>query len=440
MDDSQNEEYFESSFNFSSQNSDCNIDSLLKPPSDTDLELDLKDQEIKISLEKQEKFAREEHDNVVSKNFSKPSVIRPFPPGLHVFTDDTPLIFTLEDLSLEVHFQWTGRGRLVKTGQDEDHIERLLCSTATEENLIHFVRYLTPELIDNNMITTPEEYVSIVDYLFYCASMCQDDLVFSVLKKCLLDLLKSYSYEWTLTPTHLVTVFLNLGGDPTLMCNPDFYRSIEDLAIYPEEQTFLDSMKIPSSRSEPSMVLSVSRRNHHLCRILEICQDVLRVPGRMESYRGVDKKNWKTLIFLCSLVAQDRHCAPDPRIQRAAATLLHCLLDLVGSRPADILDVVEMVTNRWRPVQVAAAAASWSPGEVPAEMTELGHNHPHNMLALATLFPPAARHLQQLLAFVYIQMILRYNVNPIPSEFFLEPFVYGQPMGDGSARSATYVH
>ena len=91
----------------------------------------------------------------------------------------------------------------------------------------------------------------------------------------------------------------------------------------------------------------------------------------------------------------------------AAATLLHCLLDLVGSRTADILDVVEMVTNRWRPVQVTAAAASWGPGEVPAEMTELGHNHPHNMLALATLFPPAARHLQQLLAFIYIQMILR---------------------------------
>ena len=406
MDDSQNEEYFESSFNFSSQNSDCNIDSLLKPPSDTEIELDLKDQEIKISIEKQEKFAREEHDNVVSKNFSKPSVIKPFPPGLHVFTDDTPLIFTLDDLSLEVHFQWTGREWLLKSGQDEDHIERLLCSS--EENLIHFVRYLTPELIDNNMITTPEEFVSIVDYLFYCASVCQDDLVFSVLKKCILDLLKSYSYEWTLTPRHLVTVFLNLGGDPTLMCNPDFYRSIEDLAVSPEGFGFVDAMKILGSRSEePSMVLSVSRRNHHLCRILEICEDVLRVPGRMEIYRGVDKKVWKSMIFLICLVAQDRHCAPDPRIQRAAATLLHCLLDLVGSRTADILDVVEMVTNRWRPVQVAAAAASWGPGEVPAEMTELGHNHPHNMLALATLFPPAARHLQQLLAFIYIQMILR---------------------------------
>ena len=237
-------EYVETSFDWDMEatNNSINFESLLKPLSDSQQammeDLDIKDEKIKTAKEDQERQVREEQELVKKEHEAKPSYIKARAPGIKVFRENKPAVFSVENLSLERDFNWSGRSRLENNGCERRMLDRILGSG--EDNLFEFVRYLTPELSENTLITSQAEFVSIVDYIFYSASICNKEILFTVLKKCLFDLLKSYNYDWTFTVKQFVTVMLNYRAEPQFMCNERFFEAIEELSEKPKMDDFFE--------------------------------------------------------------------------------------------------------------------------------------------------------------------------------------------------------
>ena len=402
-------EYVETSFDWDMEatSNSINIDSLLKPLSDSQQalmeDLDLKDEKIKSLKEEQERQVREEQELVKKKHEAKPSYIQARAPGIKVFRENKPAVFTVENLSLEKDFNWSGRKRLENSGYEKETLDRILGSG--EDNLFEFVRHLTPGMSDNTLVTSQAEFVSIVNYIIYSASICKKDILSSVLKKCLFDLLKSYNYTWTFTVKQFVTVMLNYRAEPQFMCNERFFEAIEELAEKPKMDDFFE--KKVNERCKAELTLETDERNSFVARFLEIVIDLIRLPHRIHQYESVHKSEWKTLIYLTALISQDSACLKSPRVMMSATNFLHCLLDFVKDN-SDVQDVVEMISNRFLPREISSEACSWSLDTCPPHMGPHGHNHPHNMLHLTSVFPRAVRPVQQLLAYIYIQIILGY--------------------------------
>ena len=96
----------------------------------------------------------------------------------------------------------------------------------------------------------------------------------------------------------------------------------------------------------------------------------------------------------------------DPSLLQNLSSLLHCLLSFFSDEN-DIQDVIEMNTNRFMPRKLLDSACNWSLDTCPPLMCPGdGYNHQHNMLHVARVFPPACRQVKQLLAYIFIQMIL----------------------------------
>ena len=406
-------EYVETSFDWADMeatNCSINIDSLLKPLSDSQQvmmdDLDLKDEKIKSLKEEQEREAREEQELVKKKHAAKPSYIKARAPGIKVFREHKPAVFTVETLSLERDFNWSGRRRLENSGYEKKLLDRVLGSG--EDNLFEFVRFLKPEMSDNSFVTSHAEFVSIINYILYSASICKKEILFTVLKKCLFDLLKSYNHNWTFSVKQFVTVMLNYRAEPQFMCNERFFEAIEELAEKPKMDEFFE--RKVNERCKGELPLERDERNDYVARFLEIVTELIRLPLRIHKYESVDKSEWKTLIYLTTLIAQDESCLKNPRVMMSATNFLHCLLDFVGQN-SDIQDVVEMISNRFLPREITSEACSWSLDTCPPHMAQHGHNHPHNMLHLTNVFPRAVRPVQQLLAYIYIQIILGYQLH-----------------------------
>ena len=63
-----------------------------------------------------------------------------------------------------------------------------------------------------------------MDYVCYLSTVCEDQLTFSVLSKCLFDLLKSCGHPWHVTSTHFLVTLLNLGARDQLVISEQFYQ------------------------------------------------------------------------------------------------------------------------------------------------------------------------------------------------------------------------
>ena len=406
-------EYVETSFDWDMDaTNSINYASLLNPLSDSQQammkDLDIKDEKIKTAKEDQERQVREEQELVKKEHEAKPSYIKARAPGIKVFRENKPAVFSVENLSLERDFNWSGRSRLENNGCEKRTLDRILGSG--EDNLFEFVRYLTPELSENTLITSHAEFVSIVDYIFYSVSICNKEILFTVLKKCLFDLLKSYNYDWTFTVKQFVTVMLNYRAEPQFMCDERFFEAIEELSEKPKMDEFFE--RKVNERCKGEVPLETEERNKFVARFLEIGTDLIRLPNRIVNYDSVGKSEWKTLTYLTSLITQDTGCLRSPRVMMSATNFLHCLLNFVTDN-SDIQDVVEMISNRFLPREISSDACSWSLDTCPPHMASHGHNHPHNMLHLTSVFPRAVRPVQQLLAYIFLQMILGYAVSEI---------------------------
>ena len=389
-------------------------DELLRLPSNSqkmeEEELDRQDLLIKqeIADEEERRKAAEDHQNIVSKHRSRPTVIKARPPGLKVFQPEHPAALTFSDLSPGKHLGWQ---ELQEPG-----------------DLIGLVRYLTPEVSHNLKITSSEDFHSVVNYIFSQAVVCRDRQLFQVLRKCLSDLLTSYSYSypWVLSLDLYVTHLLNLGADPLLINNSQFYQGNQEFCQKPTVSQML------SDRSQ-ARPLKVKERQTYLSQLLQITSDVLVLPSRLAEYEAVDKKVWHAFIFITSIVAQEETIINQTEISHNISKLLYNLLIQISDE--SFQDITQLITAQFCPAKMSESSTSaWRSEQLPGHFSVLGLNHPHNMVYLTSLLPSHSPHLQQLVSFMFIQLILNKQDCDLPEECHLEDLTNLLELNDGGGE------
>ena len=398
--------------NYSSQSQsfdygDCDtlLEHLSSSQQEREDELDRMDEQIRQEMEEEKERlkAKEEHEKIVHQHQSKPALIRVRPPGLRVFIQDHPPSFTFSDLSLVDHFGWAGKSRLQG---DTVNMKKMV----EGEDMFYLVRYLTPELTNNVMITNSEDFNSVVNFIFFKAVLCKDKLLYQVLKKCVFDLLQSYYYyEWVLSVDQFLTLLLNLGADPQLVNNQNFYDSAE-FCKKPELLHFNEN-KENQTKTDSLRSFQPGDRLLFLSQLLQITSQVFALPAREEDYERVDHRVWKTFAFLISVVGQEESLINRPTISQDISTLLGCLLWRLNTQD-DIQDLAELLTSLFLPQNLLTMSgdcgSSWV---LPDHFLSRGLNHPHNMLHITSLIPGHAKQLKQLVCFMNIQLILNNSDN-----------------------------
>ena len=389
-------------------------DELLRHPSNSqqliDEELDRQDLLIKqeIAEEEERRKAEEEHQKIVSKHRPKSTVIETRPPGLKVFQPEHQTALTFSDLSREKHFGWEG--------------------LEEPEDLMGFLRYLTPEVSHNAKITSSEEFHSVVHYIFSQAVFSRDRQLFQVLRKCLSDLLTSYSYPWVLSLDLYVAHLVNLGADPHLINNSQFYQ---------ENQEFCQEPTVSQELSDRSQArpLEVKERLTYLSQLLQITSDVLVLPCRLAEYEAVDPTVWHSFIFITSVVAQEETIINQAEISDNISKLLYNLLIQISEE--SFQDITQLITAGFCPAKMSESSTStWRSEQLPGHFSVHGLNHPHNMVHLTSLLPAHSPHLQQLVSYMFIQLILNNQDCDLPGECHVEDLTARLEINDGELKKS----
>jgi len=407
------------------EDSMMDIDSILRPLSDSQQaiedNLDLRDQEIRDQIAAQEeRRVRNEQEQVMVRHKVTPILIRRKPPGLGVFKSEQPLTFSLTDLSLERDFGWTGRRRLEQSGLDRTFVERLV---GGQDKLL-MVRYLAPETGQNNMIASKEDFRSMVDYVFYLATVCEDQLTFSVLSKCLFDLLKSCGYPWHVTTPHLLATLLNLGASEQLLASHQFYQLNIDSDAPVLPQFYQARLDRRLQGSQLKKVISQKSRLIMLKNTATLLGNLLRLPDRNQV--GQNTNSVLTMVYLAVTCGQDQTVVDTPSITRPLSLLIHSLLSLLPPPPhaeSHTQDLACLLSAGFFPHQLCpASTTTWSYSSLPSYMATAGHNHPHNMLASCSLLPPHSP-IRHLLAYLYTQLVLGVTQVDLPGQVSITDLV-----------------
>eukprot|EP00088_Acartia_fossae_P005352 TRINITY_DN12350_c0_g2_i1.p1 TRINITY_DN12350_c0_g2~~TRINITY_DN12350_c0_g2_i1.p1 ORF type:complete len:624 (-),score=160.73 TRINITY_DN12350_c0_g2_i1:394-2235(-) len=127
-------------------------------------------------------------------------------PGLNVFSQEEGKhafkYFSFDDLCLEKDLSYERRPYLKGHGFSDQAIDDILSDKLT------FLRHLMPEA-QSVLIGNKNDFRNIMEFLFYCISVCTDRLMNDLLMKSFFSLAKNYSYQWKLTLTNVVTVMWN---------------------------------------------------------------------------------------------------------------------------------------------------------------------------------------------------------------------------------------
>ena len=378
--------------------SECgDIDDLLQPLSNSQQmredELDRQDELIRQQIieEEERRKAEEDHQIIVSKHRRKPTVISTRPPGLKVFLPEHSPAFTFSDLGLQKHFGWQGR-------EEEPG------------DLLGFLRSLTQEVSHNHKMASSQDFHSLANFIFSKAVLCRDRQLFQVLRKVLSDLLRSYPTPWVLSLDMFLTHLLNLGADPLLLNNPHFYQANQDFCQQPTVVPELSEQSPSQSRT-----LEVTERQIYLSQLLQITSDVMVLPGRQAEYEALDPKVWHSFIFITAVVAQEETIINQLEISQNISSLLSNLLIQLSEE--SFQDIAQLLTAALRPAEMSESSSSgWGSGQLPEHFRAVGLNHPHNMLYLTSLLPGHFSRLQQLVSFMFIQLIINSQDCDLPDE------------------------
>jgi len=420
----------------SSMSSQVDLDLLLARPSESQLlvEDDLNKRDLMIrDLEevslKAEKEVKEEIEELEKKHSEVPRQIGLFPPGLVYFSGEGFSVFSWDDLTLEKDFGYTGRGRLEKSGLSVELVDKILSDRMT------LVRYLTPEVPQNNIIATQEDFVAICDFIFYSLSVCPIRFVKKVMEKALFDLFKSYGYDWKLTNTHLFVCWINFGASEKAILQENFYKNYLGSRSPEREETFVPAfpsffekrrgdhfsvMSVPRSNSvkrensknepvtDPSKLESIKTTFH-------IISQILRHSSRFSHDGCKDRTELVIAFYLVLTAAQDQQIIKDVFVAQSIKEIFHCLLDRLDGTEEGLLDVAEFLIWFF-PGNVCPGTVTWDYDNLPKHFQNLslppskrlGYNHPHNMLHCLLILPSSHRgeKLRCLLAYIYLQMTL----------------------------------
>lgn len=269
------------------------------------------------------------------------------------------------------------------------------------------VRYLAPETGQNNIVADKDEFVSMVDYVFYMATVCEDQLTFSVLSKCLFDLLKSSGYPWHVTTSHLLASLLNLGASEKLLSTKQFFQ-LNSVGIGPNLPMFYQTRIKKKMHSNPlGKVINKKKLLIMTKNTFKLVGDLVRLPDRNQL--GRDVTSLLTMIYLAITCGQDRELIDMPSFNRPVTILIHSLLYLLPPLPnsePDMQDLATLLSAGFFPHQLCPASTStWSYSTLPSYMTTAGHNHPHNMLISCSMLPPHSP-IRHLVAYLYSQLVL----------------------------------
>jgi len=410
------------------EDSTMDLDSILKPLSDSQqaLEdnLELKDQAIRnqIALIQEEMNAKQEQEDVLKKHQKMPSLIQRSPPGLSVFQSENLLTFSITDLSLERDFGWTGRKRLEESGLTSVFVDKIVGG----KNMLLMVRYLAPETGQNNIVANKEDFASMADYLFYLCSVCEDQVMFSVLSKCLFDMLKSSGYPWNVTTTHLLGALLNLGARDELLCNHNYYELNLNGNGPTVPRFYQDRLKRTIQGSQVDKAISKSNRMVFLKNIVQLVGELLRMPARNQL--STDTTSMLSMAYLAITCGLDEGVVDDPTVSYPISQLLNTIiLFLSSSDDSEKLtqDLAEMLSAGFLPGLPKICPAStntWSYTSLPEHMAEAGHNHPHNMLTMCLLLPHHSS-VRQLVCYVFSQLVLGVTSVDLPDAVSLADLV-----------------
>merc|ERR1719315_637441 len=158
-------------------------------------------------------------------------------------------------------------------------------------------------------------------------SVCQDKLTFSVLSKCLFDLLKSCGFPWHVTTSHLLATLLNLGAREELLVSQYFYR-LNLKTIPPALPRFyqLRQEKGMLERQVDKAICQKSRMSM-IKNILQLTGDLLRVPDRSK----LDTTSLLSMAYLAVTCGQDQAVVDNPIITHPISELLNTIVSLLSS-------------------------------------------------------------------------------------------------------------
>lgn len=418
----------------SSMGSQIDLDLLLARPSESQLmvEDDLNKRDLMIRNQeevsmKAEKEVKEEIEAIEKKHSEVPRQINLFPPGLAYFSGEGFNVFSWDDLSLEKDFGYTGRGRLEKSGIPGSLVDKILADRMT------FVRYLTPEVSQNNIVASQEDFVAICDFLFYSLSVCPIRVVKKVMEKALFDLFKSYGYEWRLTNTHLFVCWINFGATEKAILQENFYKTHLGSRSSKREEPFVPAFPafFEKRRGDRFSVLSVPRsikrqnsknepvtdpsKLESIKTTLHIISQIFRHSSRVSQDGSDDRTDLVISSYLVLTAAQDCQIIQDVFVAQSVKNIFHCLLDRLDGTEEALLDVAEFLIF-FMPGNLCPETVTWDYDNLPKHFQNLhlppakrlGYNHPHNLLHCLSIIPSSHRgsKLRCLLAYIYLQMTL----------------------------------
>jgi len=327
-------------------------------------------------------------------------------PGLLVLQPESLLRFS-SDLSLEADLGWGGRRRLEAGGLRPSLLDSMLADS------LLLVRFLAPELGQTNFIASGEEFRLVADFLFYQATVAEEELRFSLLEKALFDLLKNCGLPWRLTFNHLFTCFLNLGLSEDSVRNQDFY-DFNNLTERPVFQEFFKK-RLPSKRIESTVRLRLISNS------LSLVSELLTLEDRHSLGEGGSTAQLLASLHLLAVLCQDASLIDLPPVTRHVQNILQHILPHL-----DLLDAAELLTTGFMPGSLLPPSSlPWSYSSLPTHWGEGGINHPHNMLALVAAMPhtKTGRRMTQLICYLCIQLILGLTEVDLPSDLQLEDVV-----------------
>ena len=312
-----------------------------------------------------------EKEDVGKIFFGVPSQIGLFPPGLAYFSDKGFSVFSWDDLTLEQDFGYTGRGRLERSGLSVELVDKIL------SDRMALVRYLTPEVPQNNLVATQEDFVAICDFLFYSLSVCPTRLVKRVMEKALFDLFKSYGYEWKFSNTHLFVCWINFGASEKAILQENFYKSYlgsrsRDETFVPAFPSFFEKRRgdhfsvvsAPRQESSKNETVAYPFKLESIKTTFHIISQIFRHSSRFSHDGGKDRTELVIASYLVLAAAQDQQIIKDVFVAQSIKEIFHCLLDRLDGTEEALLDVAEFLIWFF-PGNVCPGTVTWDYDHLP---------------------------------------------------------------------------
>ena len=231
------------------------------------------------------------------------------------------------------------------------------------------VRYLTPEVAQNNMVATQEDFVAICDFLFYSLSVCPIRVVKKVMEKALFDLFKSYGYEWKLTNTHLFVCWINFGASEKAILQENFYKACLGSRSPGREKNFIPAFPSffekrrgdANSKNEPKTDLS---KLESIKTTFHIISQIFRHSSRVSHDGCKDRTELLIASYLVMTAAQDQQIIQDVFVAKSVKNIFQCLLDRLDGTKEALLDVAEFLI--WFvPGYVCPGTVTWDYDNLP---------------------------------------------------------------------------